>query len=218
MDKIPVYFMPGLAASSLIFENISLPEDEFETVLLEWEKPFENETLLSYAQRMSKKIKHENPVLIGVSFGGILVQEMTKFITTRKVIIISSVKSNRELPTIMKFAKLTRIYKLLPTEMFLDLDQLTKFTFVKRVKERLPLYKKYLTVRDKQYVDWAIVQVLFWDRAEHDENTVHIQGSRDEIFPIKNIKNCIVVQGGTHIMILNRFKWFNKNLPNLISE
>jgi esterase/lipase len=34
----------------------------------------------------------ENPVLIGVSFGGILVQEMAKHIDARKVIIISSVK------------------------------------------------------------------------------------------------------------------------------
>jgi esterase/lipase len=45
-----------------------------------------------YAKRIAKKIKRENPVLIGVSFGGILVQEMAKHINTRKVIIISSVK------------------------------------------------------------------------------------------------------------------------------
>jgi len=24
------------------------------------------------------------------------------------------------------------------------------------------------------------------------------------------------VEGGTHIMILNKFKWLNENLPNLI--
>ena len=28
MAKIPVYFMPGLAASSTIFEYITLPEDQ----------------------------------------------------------------------------------------------------------------------------------------------------------------------------------------------
>ena len=36
MSKIPVYFMPGLAASSIIFENIKLPEDTFEMHFLEW--------------------------------------------------------------------------------------------------------------------------------------------------------------------------------------
>jgi len=216
MGKIPVYFMPGLAASSLIFERISLPDDIFETVLLDWELPFDDEPLLAYTKRMVKHIKHENPVLIGVSFGGILVQEMARLIPVRKVIIISSIKSNREMPTMMKFAKLTRAYKLLPTDMFLDLDKLARFTFVKRVKERLPLYKKYMTVRDKKYLDWAVARVLFWDRIKPDENVVHIQGDHDEIFPIKYIKGCVVVKSGTHVMILTRYKWFNENLPKLI--
>ena len=94
MTKIPVYFMPGLAASSLIFERIALPDDLYEINLLEWEIPIENESLADYAKRIAKKITHENPVLIGVSFGGIVVQEMATFIKVKKVIIISSVKTN----------------------------------------------------------------------------------------------------------------------------
>ena len=35
---------------------------------------------------MVKKIKHEHPVLVGVSFGGLLVQEMARYLETRKVI------------------------------------------------------------------------------------------------------------------------------------
>ena len=104
-DKIPVYFMPGLAASIAIFERIKLPESEFEMFFLEWEIPKEKETLQEYAKRMTQKIVHENPVLIGVSFGGILVQEMADFISVRKVIIISSVKSNLEFPKRMILAK-----------------------------------------------------------------------------------------------------------------
>ena len=34
MNKIPVYFMPGLAASAEIFERIVLPEAIFEIFLL----------------------------------------------------------------------------------------------------------------------------------------------------------------------------------------
>jgi esterase/lipase len=39
------------------------------------------------------------PVLVGVSFGGILVQEIATHIKARKVIIISSVRSNAEFQT-----------------------------------------------------------------------------------------------------------------------
>src|SRR5690606_9720296 len=108
--RIPVYFMPGMAASPLIFENIRLPEDRFEVYYLEWMLPLENESLKNYALRMCVHIKHEAPVLIGVSFGGMLVQEMVAYVNPRKVIIISSVKCREELPAKMLFARYTRAY------------------------------------------------------------------------------------------------------------
>ena len=105
MDKIAVYLMPGLAASSAIFERIEFPVATFEIVFLEWEIPLYNESLSDYAKRIATKITHPNPVLIGVSFGGILVQEMARFVTARKVIIISSVKCNLEFPKRMIFER-----------------------------------------------------------------------------------------------------------------
>ena len=41
MKKTVVYFMPGLAASSSIFQGINLPADEFEVVLLAASTEFE---------------------------------------------------------------------------------------------------------------------------------------------------------------------------------
>ena len=216
MSRIPVYFMPGLAANSSIFERISLPIEVFETVLLEWELPLNDESLLQYAERISKKVTHENPVLIGVSFGGILVQEMAQFLDVRKTIIISSVKSNLEFPTAFKVAKTTKAYKLFPTNLISNIENLALFSFGNKIKKRMELYKKFLSVRDKKYLDWAIEKVILWDRTFIEKNVVHIHGDSDEVFPIKNIQKCIVVKGGTHIMIVSKFKWFNVNLPKII--
>ena len=216
MRKIPVYLMPGLAASSSIFERITLPDDVFEIVLLEWEIPLDNETLAEYAKRITQKIIHPNPVLIGVSFGGILVQEMARFVDARKVIIISSVKTNLEFPRRMKVAKTTKAYKLIPTNLLANVESLTQFSFGNKINQRLKLYEKFLRIRDKRYLDWAVEQVILWDRTVVDENVIHIHGDADDVFPIKYIRNCIVVKGGTHIMILNKFKWFNENLPKII--
>ena len=209
--------MPGLAASSSIFERIVLPE-VFEMVLLEWEIPLDKETLPEYAKRIAQKIQHPNPVLIGVSFGGILVQEMAKFIDARKVIIISSAKSNLEFPQRMQLAKTTKVYKLLPTNLLTNIESLARFSFGIKIDQRLKLYEKFLRVRDKRYLDWAVEQVVLWERTVADENVIHIHGDADAIFPIKNIQNCIVVEGGTHIMILNKYKWLNENLPKIILE
>ena len=217
MSKIPVYFMPGLAASPTIFENIKLPEDQFEMHFLEWFLPNDKESIESYALRMTEKIQDENPVLVGVSFGGVLVQEIAKHIKTQKVIIISSVKSNTEFPSRFKVAKTTKAYKLIPTQLLADIEKLVKYAFGDNiVAKRLKLYEKYLSVRDKQYLDWAIETILYWNQKKRNESVIHIHGDADEVFPIKNIENCIVIKGGTHIMIINKFKWFNENLPQLI--
>nr|WP_315187050.1 alpha/beta hydrolase [uncultured Flavobacterium sp.] len=216
MDKIAVYLMPGLAASSAIFERIEFPVATFEIVLLEWEIPLYNETLPDYAKRISAKITHPNPVLIGVSFGGILVQEMAAFVQARKVIIISSVKSNLEFPRRMKIAKTTKAYKLIPMSLILNLENLAKFSFGGKINQRIKLYEKYLSVRDIKYLEWAVEKVILWDRTVIDERVIHIHGDNDDVFPIKYIQKCIVVKGGTHIMILSKYKWLNANLPNII--
>lgn len=215
--KYSVYFMPGLAASSLIFERIDLPLALFEIHLLDWELPEGKESLKDYAQRMANKVTAPNPVLIGVSFGGILVQEMAVFLNPLQVIIISSVKSNIEFPRRMKMARTTKAYKLIPTSIFSNIEKLSAFSFGKSLSQRIKLYQKYLLVRDMKYLDWAIERIILWDRTQIDERVVHIHGEEDEVFPIQYISDCIVVKGGTHLMILNKYKWLNENLPAIIA-
>ncbi|HEY0092439.1 MAG TPA: alpha/beta hydrolase, partial [Flavobacterium sp.] len=156
MSKIPLYFVPGLGANSLIYEFIKLPEDEFECVFLEWEIPLKKESLKEYSRRMCEKVTHKNPVLIGVSFGGMVVQEMARFIETQKVIIISSVKSNKEYSKLFHFSKVAKLHKLVPTPLLARIGSLSKFPiFGRRINERLKLYKKYTGVRDTRYWNWA---------------------------------------------------------------
>ncbi|WP_293890449.1 alpha/beta hydrolase [Flavobacterium sp.] len=219
MSKIHVYFMPGMAASPSIFERIQLSVETFEIHLLEWVSPKKSESLKGYAKRMSENVKHENVILVGVSFGGILVQEMKSFVNPKKVIIISSVKSNSELPQRMKIAKTTKAYKLIPTKLFENIELLAKYTFGSSIlKQKIKLYEKFLFVRDKVYLDWAIEQIINWDRTEIDNEIIHIHGEADEVFPIKHIKKCIIVKGGTHIMILTKYRWLNENLPKIMLE
>lgn len=215
-ERTQVYLMPGMAADPSIFERILLPKDRFEVHLLEWEIPNKDESLQSYAKRMLRHIAHKNPVLIGVSFGGVIVQEMAKFIDLERLIIISSVKCSEELPPRMKFASKTGLFKLIPTGLADYVDYFEKIAVGDFLKKRAKLYKQYISITDKQYLNWAIKNMVNWQCEKPDEKVIHIHGDRDEVFPIKNIRNAIVVKGGTHIMIINRFRWFNENLPELI--
>lgn len=217
-DKIHVYFMPGMAANPSIFRNIDLPSAQFEQHLLEWFVPEEGMQLSEYALEMSKKIRHENPVLVGVSFGGMLVQEMARHVSARKVVVVSSVKHESELPKRMIFAKYTKIHKLLPTGLVNNVELLAKYAFGETVTKRLKLYEEYLSIRDKYYIDWSIDQIVNWRQGYCPDCMVHIHGENDAVFPIGNIKDCIPVKNGTHTMIIHRAKWFNEHLPTIILQ
>lgn len=206
-SKTHIYFVPGLAASSKIFEYLQFPEDKFELHFFEWLLPIsENEPLEAYALRMAQLVKEKNPVLVGVSFGGIIVQEMSKHLHPKKVIVISSIKSNKELPKRLKVIQKTKIYKLFPAHAIKNIEGFFKYAFGDYAKKRVKIYKEYLSVRDETYLKWAIYNVLHWNQKKPIENLIHIHGFDDEIFPIKHIKNCITINRGTHIMILQKAK------------
>jgi len=213
---VHVYFMPGMSANSLIFEKIKL-SSKYKLHLLEWIDPLKNETLKDYSIRFSEIIIHKNPVLVGVSFGGVLVQEISKIIEVHQTIIISSIKSNKELPNSMKMVKLTKSYKLLPVKWLNDFESLITFVLGPRINRRVELYRKYLSVRDRNYLSWAIKELIEWDQDESMDNVIHIHGTKDMIFPAIYLKNYIPLPNGDHAMILKKADWINKFLEkNLI--
>lgn len=217
-DLIHIYFVPGLAAGKEIFKNISLPEDRYRVHYLEWLIPNKKESLENYASRMAALVTEPNPVLVGVSFGGVMVQEMSRFLQLRKLIIISSVKSKHELPLQLRILRKTKAYKLAPTKAISGIQDLTKYAIGPKTKKKLQLYQQYLSMKNAEYLDWAIENMVCWDREKPDENVIHIHGDKDPVFPKQYIKNSIDVPGATHVLILNKAKWLNENLPKLIES
>ena len=212
--------MPGMAASPRIFEYIQLPE-QYELIKLSWIPPYEKEDLSDYALRMCERIEHKNPVLLGVSFGGILVQEMAKHLDVQKLIVVSSVKSNAELTISMKLAKTTGAHKLLPTQWIKSLESLALYVFGPSIRPKVEAYQKYLSERDPAYLDWSIDQIVHWSQSHPDPEVIHIHGDKDVVFPIKNIdtsQRFYTINNATHAMILTHHAWFNKNLPNIIEN
>jgi len=217
-EKVHVYFVPGLAAGKEIFRNIALPNSHYEIHILEWLIPEKKETLANYSSRMALGVSHSNAVLVGVSFGGVVAQEMNAYLNLKKLIIISSVKSNNEFPKRFTIAKKTFAYKLVPTRLILSSDDLTKFALGRKTFKRLKLYQEFLNVRDKRYLDWAIENLINWNRTKEIDGIYHLHGDKDVVFPIKNIRNAILIEGGTHIMLLNRGSEISRRLVDIIDN
>lgn len=212
-----IYCMPGMAANSSIFKGLELPR-EYEIKMLDWIAPLSNEELSDYALRVSEKIEDKKPILLGVSFGGIIVQEMAKIIDYDKIVLVSSVKTNEEFPNLFKVAKNTNAHKLLPISFLSNKKLWDSLSFLDGVRRRQKLYKKYMYLSSDNYLSWAINSIVNWRQEKSLPRTIHIHGTRDEIFPFKNVRNVIPVAGGTHIMIVNRYKWFNEHLPKILKK
>ena len=218
MSKKHLYCFPGLGASSKIFEYISLPEEMVEIHLLDWKLPMSlEERIEEYAARICEEIKHENPILLGVSFGGMIVQEMSKIIPTEKVIIVSSIKTHHELPNRLRVIRDTGVYKLFPAKITENLEDYTKYFLGDFLKKKAELYKMYLSVRDADYMKWAIYNVLHWKQETPPEHLIHIHGTDDHVFPHKHLQNFIPIEGGKHEMILTKAKMISNVLRDLLT-
>ena len=211
MTKIPIYFMPGLATGPEIFEHLDLSSEIYDFFYLKWKEPLSlEESLEDYTKRMCEDIHHKNPVLIGVSFGGIIMQEISKLIDSKKVIIISSVKTKNEFPLTYKVLIKSKLYKLFPTKTVSNFENYSFFFIGKSLKKKAETYKKYFSVRDENYIKWSIHTVLHWQQENVLADITHIHGTKDTVFPIKNIHNVIEIEGGTHAMILTKSKKISK--------
>ena len=59
-------------------------------------------------------------------------------------------------------------------------------------------------------IDWRRTQVL--------SNVYHIHGDNDVVFPIHNVKDAIIIPGGTHIMLLNKAVLISQKLVDIIAD
>ena len=189
-------------ACSKIFERIHFPKELYETHLLEWLIPTsKQESLTSYVDRFAALITHPNPIIVGVSFGGIIAQELGIRFKHSKIIIISSIKSSNELPPIFHFLKKSKLYQWYPVFLISSLEKLLLRMGTKQLKRKILSYQYYLPVRDKVYTTWAIHHFLHWTPNSSLKIT-HLHGTKDAMLPIKHIKKKVTIPEGTHAMIL----------------
>ena len=113
--------------------------------------------------------------------------------------------------------KLTKIYKVFPTKVIENFEDYLGFFIGKSLKKRADLYKKYLSVRSKEYLQWSIATIIKWQQTKPIKNIVHIHGTNDAVFPIKNIQNTIKIKGGTHIMVLTKAKKISNIIDTVLT-
>ena len=162
------------------------------------------ETLPQYAERMRVGITEDNPILMGLSFGGMVCTEIAKQIPVSRIILISSIKSSKELPWWMKMVAALRLNKIVPLKSTRLTQPIQNRMLGVQSEEEKTLVAGFRRDVDLPYTTWAVNQAINWKNDWQHPNTCHIHGDNDHMFPIKNIKPTFIIKKAGHFMIMNR--------------
>ena len=202
-----LYLIGGLGADERVFKYLKLNN---ETQVIHWIKPEPDEELKDYAKRLLNQInQNEEFGLLGVSFGGIIANELTKLVQPQILILISSVETSSQLPRKYVSIGKTRILNIIPDSLIKPPNHLLGFLFGAQNKE---LLKQIIRDTNPGFIRWALNSIIKWSNEEHLINTVRIHGTNDILIPLKG--NAIKVKDGGHFMIVDKAK----EISNLINE
>ncbi len=209
-----VYFISGLGADKRVFSFLDL--SFCEPIFIDWITPLQKESLNNYALRLRDKIKEDSPIIIGISFGGMLVTEMAKADGHIRGIIISSNKSITEFPKRLKLSKYFPAYQWLPDSVLRKIMLSTQWILGAKGKEQRKLLRQIIFDADMPFTKWAIQSILNWKNREIPGNIIHIHGTSDKLLPYSLVKADFTIENGTHVMPLDNHQEISTLLKQLI--
>lgn len=197
-----LYIFSGLGADGRVFQQLDF--SGFSTTFIKWIAPRHKETIEEYATRLLDQITTIKPILIGLSFGGLIAVEVAKQIETEKVILIASAKTKKEIPFYYRFAGQLRLHKLLPTGLLKKSNFITNWFFGTSSTFDKQFLKQILIDTDPAFLKWAVDKVARWTNQTQTENLFHIHGTSDKILPLIFVNCNLTVKNGGHLMTLNK--------------
>ena len=210
-----VYFISGLGADRRAFYKIMLPRG-YQSVYLDWITPLADEGFEDYAKRFSQSIsRDEEFVLVGLSFGGMLASELAKIVSPKKLIIISSLSSYKELPWYFKLAGKLGIHRIISPSLYKRATIMNRFMGAGN-KEMKSIVYSYVNNIDPAFIRWSLNVIVHWAHTERLSDLVHIHGSNDHLLPYRYVKADYMIKNGGHLMVMNKADEVNSILQEVL--
>lgn len=196
-----VYFISGLGADKRVFEKLDL--SWCEPVFVTWIKPLRKETLPAYAARLRRQIDDPSPIVVGISFGGMLAAEMLRLDPSVRILLLASIQNSKQLPQWYRLGKYLPLYLALPRRLLLPGNFISQWLFGVRTASVKRLFKQIVQNIDTGFVKWAIWSILHWKTASAlSPGIIHIHGTKDRILPCPAGVTTHKIPGGGHLLPL----------------
>jgi pimeloyl-ACP methyl ester carboxylesterase len=184
---------------------------------LPWLTPEPNESLNSYARRLSAPIDQHRPfLLLGLSFGGVVVAEMAQFLKPEKVILISTLENKKELPYLIRNLSLIGINPLLRIRKSAFSIAVMRWLFGVTKKENKRLLDSFIVEAKPVLLRWSLYQILRLDTQLPSQGSIRIHGSHDRLIPHRNKPHTHTVTNGGHFMVIENHEEVNTLICRLL--
>ncbi|MBE7169681.1 MAG: alpha/beta hydrolase [Williamsia sp.] len=197
-----VYFISGMGADERAFGYLDL--SFCKPVFVKWIKPLKGETLPSYAARLAEQIREPEPILVGLSFGGLVAGEIAKLIAVKKLILLSSAKTASEIPFYYKLLRFLPFHHIISASFLRQGNRLGYRIQRMANREDKKLFTVMLSVTDADLLKWSIHQLVHWKNKSYPRHTHQIHGTHDLMIPYLFVRPHDTVRGGTHLMLMNK--------------
>ena len=211
-----IYILSGLGADERVFQFLDL--SRFSIKFIQWKVPQEQEPIEHYATRLLDQISGDRPILIGLSFGGLMAIEIAKQIETEKVIIISSAKTKKEIPALYRWSGKLKLQRLLPVKLLQGKNIFSAFIFRNTTSADKQLMRSIFANTSPTFFSWAIDKAVNWDNETSLENIFHIHGTDDRIFPFRYVTCDVTVKNGGHLLTLKNADEISGILRTVIGD
>ena len=206
-----VYFISGLAGDYRMFRSIRLPAP-YEIIHLHWIEPYAGESLADYALRMSVSIDAEKPFgLVGLSMGGMITAEIAKHRQPVFRVLLSSIRSARELPWYFRMAGHLRLQHLVPVAIVKKVSY-HKRMFTRETPADKALLRDMIRSCDDRFIVWSMNAVLNWKESAFPSPQLHIHGAADAVLPARLTTPTHLLPRAGHLMVLTNAAEINKIL------
>ena len=183
-----------------MFANLRI--DGYNLVPVPWVPHEEADTLSSYAMKMASSIPEANPMILGLSFGGMLTVEIAKNMPVSAALLVSSAKTGTESGYRQKI--LQNALTFIPEFLFVNPHPVQLYHLGAKTSEEKDLLRKVISQADPKFVKWAVGALLHWNNTEYPPSIYHIHGTNDKVIYPDKIKPNVWITDGSHIMIYNR--------------
>jgi len=197
-----IHCISGLGADQRIFQKLDIQGATLAPV--HWADYDKHDDLSCYAQKISAQITEENPVILGLSFGGMLASEIARIRPVKQLFLISSAKDATELPRFGGLARFLVNRQLVPVGLSKIAVKPLYDRFGVVTAEEKDLLKDILRSTDNGFTSWAMKAMLNWKTQEHVPQIIHIHGTADKLILPQFVKPTHWIKEGTHFMAYQR--------------